>query len=50
MPGLNLLAEYELDFSGMFLLGEGEDFVIDGVEHLLGVLESRRPEEKPINC
>jgi hypothetical protein len=50
MPGLNLLAEYELNFSGVFLLSEGEDFVVDGVEHLLGILKSRRPEEKPISC
>jgi hypothetical protein len=38
MPGLNLVTEYKLDFPRVFLLDEGKDVVVDGVEYLFGVL------------
>jgi hypothetical protein len=42
MPGLNLLAEYKLDFSRVLLFSEGENFGVDCVEEFFGVLGPRR--------
>ena len=41
MPGLDLLAEYKLDFSRVFFFREGEDLGVDCVEKLFGVLRLR---------
>jgi hypothetical protein len=41
MPGLDLLAEYKLDFPRVFFFREGEDFGVDCVEEFFGVLRLR---------
>ena len=38
VPGLDLLAENELDFATVFFGGEGEDGGVEGFEHFGGVL------------
>lgn len=37
MPWLDLLAEYNLDLGGVFLLDEGEDRGVHRIEHLGGI-------------
>lgn len=37
MPWLDLLSEEDLDFSGVFLLNQRKDGIVERIEHFVGV-------------